>query len=369
MSSDFLFPMLLRTLFGIFITIVIVQLLFKKSIGKKIGIILAVLMILSTNTSKLSCLGYFSSTVSMLISSGLAFVALLMIKSIITAPLSKLKKQLEELSKGNLKIEVKKSKGENELDYLNNSLYTLLSNFKNIVSEINENSEQLNNASNQINNTSQQLSEGAGEQASFTEEVSSAMEEIQANIEQNTENSKRASIKSKKVEKNVFEVEKKSGKVVEANILINEKIAIIKEIAHQTNILALNAAVEAARAGEQGKGFAVVADEVRKLAERSKDAAEEIVGLSVNTENLSKEAGNSLSAIIPEMEETAQFVEYITTASIEQNSGVEQVNNSVQQLNYLAQQNAATSEELATTSEEMTAQAERLREVISYFRL
>jgi methyl-accepting chemotaxis protein len=57
---------------------------------------------------------------------------------------------------------------------------------------------------------------------------------------------------------------------------IGEIIAVVNDVADQTNMLAFNAAIEASRAGEHGKGFGVVASEIKSLAEQSKKATVQV---------------------------------------------------------------------------------------------
>ncbi|MFW6248757.1 MAG: methyl-accepting chemotaxis protein, partial [Bacteroidota bacterium] len=202
---------------------------------------------------------------------------------------------------------------------------------------------------------------------SSAEEVSSSMEEMASNIQQNTDNSQQTEKIAIKAADSIKEGNESTEVSVKSMKDIAEKISIINDIAFQTNILALNAAVEAARAGEHGKGFAVVAAEVRKLAERSKVAADEIDDLSRNGVSISEKAGQQLADIVPEIEKTAKLVQEISAASIEQNSGAEQVNSAIQQLNQVTQQNAAAAEEMATSSEELAGQADQLKDLIGFF--
>jgi methyl-accepting chemotaxis protein len=166
------------------------------------------------------------------------------------------------------------------------------------------------------------------------------------------------------------------GEISASSKKIADIISVIDGIAFQTNILALNAAVEAARAGEQGRGFAVVATEVRNLAQRSANAAKEIkelisdsVGKVESGSRLVDEAGKTMEEIVVSVKRVTDIMAEITAASVEQSSGIEQVNQAITQMDEVTQQNAALVEEAAAAAESLEEQAQTLSQAVAIFKV
>lgn len=286
-------------------------------------------------------------------------------------PLDEAINKLQELTNGNLNVKVNKEylQRNDELGRITQSIESLRAKLKEVIEGISDAANEIESAGKQLSASSFQLSGSANEQASSLEEISSTMEEIVEGIQQNSNHSKQTEKIAIESIHNLEEGTSSTNIALDAMKEIAEKITIINDIAFQTNLLALNAAVEAARAGEQGKGFAVVAAEVRRLAERSREAANQIIDVTQKGAQISEKARGIMNKSLPEIKRTSQLIQEISASSLEQKTASEQVNTSVQQLNTLTQQNAASAEELASSAEELTAKSSSLTDLITFFKI
>lgn len=309
----------------------------------------------------------FVILMSLLVLAAALFVGRLLYISIIN-PLKKGVAFAEAIGRGDLTVSVEATSND-EIGKLSRTLQAMVENLKKTVLTIEQNANELVDSGVSLNASSQKLSKGASEQAASAEEVSTAIEEMVANIDQNTENALATEKLTSSTVENVNLSSQYSGEAAEAMKTISEKISIISDIAFQTNILALNAAVEAVRAGEQGRGFSVVAAEVRKLAERSKQAANEIVALVNKGLKVTQMAGEKAKALVPDIEKTTVLIKEISAASLEQKTGAEQINMAMQNLNVITQENASSSDELTNSAVLLSSLASSLKEAVGQFKL
>jgi methyl-accepting chemotaxis protein len=217
-----------------------------------------------------------------------------------------------------------------------------------------QNGETLQHSSNILLDNVSSLSSASNQAAASLEETAAALEEITAKVSENTQNVLQMASHGHEVKDSVSKGQKLASHTTTAMdeintevTAINEAIAVIDQIAFQTNILSLNAAVEAATAGEAGKGFAVVAQEVRNLASRSAEAANEIKVLVENAKskanngkNIADEMIDGYGKLNESISKTLDLISKVEKLSKEQLNSIEQINSSVSELDQQTQQNA-----------------------------
>jgi len=256
-------------------------------------------------------------------------------------------------------------------------------NLKDMLGKIQEASNTISTASKEIAAGNNDLSHRTEEQAASLEETAASMQELTSTVQANSQNAKHAN----QLAAGATDIAGKGvnvvGQVVSTMEEINESsrkvvdiISVIDGIAFQTNILALNAAVEAARAGEQGRGFAVVAVEVRNLAQRAAAAAAEVKGLIGDSVDkvedgtkLVGQAGKTMEEIVSAIHGVTLIMSEINAASVEQASGIEQVNQAITQMDDVTQQNAALVEQAAAAAESLEEQTQSLAVTVAHFKL
>ncbi len=328
----------------------------------------------------------------------------------IALPLREVLSAAHRIADGDLSHDTQVSRRD-ELGQLQQSIGQMTRNLRSLISGIGDSARQITSAAGQLATITEQTRAGINNQKEETDQVATAMNQMLATAQEVARHAEQASVAADEADQQATVGDKVVAQAIDkighlahemtrssqAMIALqheSQKISgvldVIKSVSQQTNLLALNAAIEAARAGPAGEGFAVVADEVRSLARRTQEAAEEIEGLILGLQtgtqqvadimdgsraltdysvDLSRDAGDALTAIIRTVSIIQEMNPQIAAAAEQQSAVAEEINRSVLKVRDVSEQTAAASEETATASVQLARLSLDLQTLVGKFRL
>ena len=282
---------------------------------------------------------------------------------------------------------------------------------RDLVSQINRASIEVANESEQAVSNAQSVSQSNISQADQISEAADLMQRVSTGMREMSEQANSSSTMAteslhaaaqgaqavrdtiegmENMREQIQDTSKRIKRLGESSQRIGDIVALIDDIAEQTNILSLNAAIQASMAGEAGRGFAVVSDEVQSLAERSTEATKKIAELVTTIQNdtndavLSMEkatqqvvsgtkvadsAGNALAEIESVSQRLSGLVEGISKDSNEQAETVIKVSEKVALVSDSSTDTSRKAQESANSIAKLLELAKDLETSVSRFKL
>ena len=309
-------------------------------------------------------------------------ITALFIRNTLTRPIVQAEDAANTIAAGRispeLKLDLRNDLGSllRSIAWMNDSLYKVIHRVK--------------SAAQSVSGSAQELATNNGEiarhvenEAAAIEQIAGGMEELAATVKQNADNAVSANGLAQGASDAAASARTIMAEVVENmdNIGASARqiagiVALIDDIAFQTNILALNAAVEAARAGESGRGFAVVASEVRALAMKSATSAKDIKRL-VNSavsnvgqgHDLVQGAAKTIEKAVKSIQNVALLMSDIASASREQAGGIDEAKTAVEGMDRAISSSSALVGNAVTASKQLEAAALNLTDLVDTFSL
>jgi twitching motility protein PilJ len=286
--------------------------------------------------------------------------------------------ELADLADGDLRVQATVT--ESFTGAIADSINFSIDQMRALVSKINTTSTQVSSTADQTQQYVSELSVASQKQASEIADVSESVDEMAVSIDMVSYNAaESSSVAERSVEianqgagvvqntidgmdnirGQIQETAKRMKRLGESSQEIGDIVALINDIADQTNILSLNAAIQASMAGDAGKGFAVVADEVQRLAERSGAAARQISAIVQTIQSDTNEAVSSMEQTTAEVVQGTRRAQDAGVALGEIESVSKSLAEIIENISDAARQQAASAGKISNTMksiQEITSQ-------------
>lgn len=296
--------------------------------------------------------------------------------------ISDINSKLAQIAQGNMDLSI----GDDyrgEFLPIQDAMRKILDSLNDALLRINNTAEQVAQESERMTQDAQVLSSGAVAQASAVQELSAGIQDLSREVDHTSADADEARKSSTAAAQQLMYSNEKMTALTRAmedistaSQQIGGIIKTIEDISFQTNILALNAAVEAARAGEAGRGFAVVAEEVQSLANKSAASAKDITELIENSirmikqgTELTTETTSALAGVMVGAKKATDLIGEIAKSATQQSQALHQLTQGMEQIADVVQTNAATAEKSVASAKDLMGQAEELKVAVHRFQL